>query len=185
MKRRFKMKKQIYSYKVEVHEPLKTDLKKVLKNHLVLYNHALMLLKENPHMEMKELTKRILKEIESNNIKPYIRHCLSIELFYLYLKFQRNNKSQKLISDIQYLTFLFDRENENKDFIIDRENGIIHLRHLEGDIYLNEKIPEFDKDKLTYCNLSYSNISDEFLLTIFTVDKDKEKDTLIKDEMST
>ena len=99
-------KEVIAAREITFNDDIKKIIKEALRNHVILYNHSLELLNKNPQLELKELKKQVFAYAKEKNYYPIIKDSLSIELYYLYKKFKRNIKHQKLITDIQYLTFI-------------------------------------------------------------------------------
>lgn len=157
-------RQNLYKEDISVSDDLSSVLKKYLLNHLVLYNHTLEVLEKTPNIKFKDLKKIIYNYIIDKQIKEYISSCLYNEIYYLYKKYINNVKSQKCLTDIQYLTFYVNSYN-NKNFNL-VDNKII-FKNIEGHIELNKKLPELDENELFYFNISYSNNENKYQLSIY------------------
>jgi hypothetical protein len=145
------------------------DRKKLLniyRNHLVMYNKALKILKENPDMSFKKLI-NIIRDEASKEPDNYALSCLSVEIHYLYMKYRRDVKSIKSIDDVQYLSFLYTNENKFKYLTIDRMDNTITINPNGIKLYCKEEIPSFKKGCKTFMNFGYKPREDSFTLTVF------------------
>ena len=140
--------------------------KKCFTNHLVIYNESLEILQNSPEINFKSLTSKVYSYIRNNNITPYIKSALLNELYYQHKKFKRNIKIKKLLTDIQYLTFV-SKDYTCKSIKFDLVNNCLVIPSVECDISLEDKLPELNSNELIYINISYSNINDKYKVTIY------------------
>jgi len=161
-------RKLVYKEKVEVTESLDSELKKCFKNHLTLYNYALDLLKKE-NLEFSELKERIIEHIKEINLAPVIYSSFNTELFYLCKKAKKNIFNEKMLTGIQYMTFILSKDVFYKNIgVLDIRRFSIKLKHFDGLIKLKKEvvINEDDFEKI-YFNLSLSSKEDSYMLTIF------------------
>lgn len=161
------MKRQnLYQADVIVQNQLDEYLRKCFLNHLVIYNYSLDVLIKNPDIKFKDLKAKCYEYIEEKAIKEFMGSPLFNELYYQYKKFtERNIRSGKTLTGIQYITFLVNGCN-NKCFSKDGKKLIIH--GVEGCIELVEDLPEIPEEKqMMYFNLSYSNQESKYQLSVF------------------
>jgi len=161
------MSKNIYNEYVIVTDDLNKTLKKCFMNHLVVYNYSLGILYENPETVFNSLIKTVTRYIKDKKIEPIIFQPLTNEIYYQYKKFKRNIRVQKLITDIQYFTFL-SNGNKCKNLLINNEEMYISINNFEGKILLDKPLPEILENSITYINLSYSNMEDRYKLSIYS-----------------
>lgn len=159
-------KEVIAAREITFNDDIKKIIKEALRNHVILYNHSLELLNKNPQLELKELKKQVFAYAKEKNYYPIIKDSLSIELYYLYKKFKRNIKHQKLITDIQYLTFILLKLTKKLIKItVDKEKNVkFSLANFLTDEEVN-MLNEDDNEK--FFNISYSPESDKFMLSVF------------------
>lgn len=162
------MDNKIYSEYVEVSPELDKQLKKSLINHLVIYNYSLSQLHTNPEITFKNLMKSVHTYIDIRKMSPVILLALMNEIYYQFKKFKRNIRMQKLVTDIQYFTFIGKIPNCN-NLKIDLDKNTIKIDEFSGEISLTKPLPEVDKDLNVYYNISYSNTEDRYKLTIYAV----------------
>lgn len=160
------MKNSLYNEYVQITPELDTVLKKCFVNHLLLYNQALTYLYKDEELSFKNLKKQILVYISEKNIKPIIDIALYNEIYYQYKKFKRNIKIQKLITDIQYFTFLC-KNYVSKALIVSEDRKSIKFEDFEGQILLNKELPTVDEEDLIYINISFSNIENKYMISVY------------------
>ena len=159
------MKTKPYSRYLVVPDELDKLLKKVFMNHLVVYNHCLGVLCDNPTMTFKGLKKHATQYVETKQISPVFDLALYNELYYQYNKFKSNIRVQKLVTDIQYFTFLL-KGYECKNIHISPDRMKISFSDIEGQIDLDEPLPELSSEDITYLNISYSNQENRYKLSL-------------------
>ena len=163
------MSKNIYVEYVEVTDDLSAILKKCFINHLVLYNYALTIRYENEDITFKNLKKKVVQHAKEANISPIIDSALYNDIYYLCRKFRRNIKIQKLVTDIQYFTFLCKGySSSNNKFTIQPNRREIVFDQFPGKITLPSELPYVREDELLYLNLSYSGVEQRYMLSIHT-----------------
>ena len=160
------MIKNIYNEYVVVTSDLDVTLKKCFMNHLVIYNHSLGILYNNSEMNFKSLMKSVSSYITEKSITPILQLPLMSELYYQYKKFKRNIRIQKLVTDIQYFTFLCNGY-ECKNLLFNKEKDRIQIQGFTGQIELSKPLPSISTDQAIYLNLSYSNIEDKYKLSVY------------------
>lgn len=160
------MTKNIYNEYVEVTSDLDIILKKCFMNHLVIYNHSLGLLYNNSELNFKSLMKSVSNYITDKSINPILQLPLMSELYYQYKKFKRNIRIQKLVTDIQYFTFLCNGY-ECKNLLFNKEKDRIQIQGFIGEIKLPKPLPSIPFEQSIYLNLSYSNIEDKYKLSVY------------------
>lgn len=141
-------------------------VKKVIYNHMLVYNLYLDWLcnnKTGANYTDEERWSVAEELIKTHNIGSVCCSALKIELFYLTTKFLKGNLKEKLLTDIQYLTF----KGKNSDFEL-KSGGELVLHTTTGCIngLILPVIPPKIHSKW-YVNLSYSHDNEELLLKIF------------------
>ncbi len=159
------MKNKVYSRYMAVPDELDKKLKKVFMNHLVVYNYCLSALCDNPMMTFKDLKKHATQYVEAKQISPVFDLALYNELYYQYNKFKSNIRVQKLVTDIQYFTFLL-KGYECKNVHISSDRARIEFSDVDGGVDLDEPLPELSSQDLTYLNISYSNQENRYKLSL-------------------
>lgn len=163
------MSKNIYVEYIEVTDDLDAILKKCFINHLVLYNYALSVRYDNEDITFKNLKKKVMQHAKESNIRPIMDAALYNDIYYLCRKFSKNIKIQKLVTDIQYFTFLCKGygSGNNKFTISDNRREIV-FDLFPGKIVLPTELPYVRDDELLYFNLSYSGVEQRYMLSIHT-----------------
>ena len=143
-------------------------LKKVFKNHLYLYNIAIKMLEDNPTLSLLELQEKVKAYVNDNNVFPVIFESLSYEIYYMYRKYQKNIRNQKLFNDIQYLTFKFCNPKKKKllVYLAPGERMVIRLASL----LTEDEIEELKTDKNKFINISYSPQLNVYMMNIFEIE---------------
>jgi len=161
-----KMKENIYYGEIVADKELDECLKKCFVNHLLAYNYSLNLIKENYDIDFKTLKDNVYAHIREKNIEPVIFPALMNELYYQYKKFKDGIKTQKLITDIQYITVI---TNGYVNKILDINENLKELRffNIPGKFTLSKTLPNIEDYSPLYFNISYSNITDSYMLSIF------------------
>lgn len=153
----------VYEAAVEVDNEFDINIKNCFVQHLTLYNFALGLSFDNPEIGFKEKKKLVIEYIEKNGIKDIAKEALFNELYYQHKKFNGNNRGQKRLIDIQYLTFL------DTGYYVNHENKTMTIRGIQGKINI---IVPLDKNIISmtgkYVNFSYSSNTNKYMLKIFT-----------------
>lgn len=137
----------------------------LLRKHLVLYNQALDAINKNPQIRYKELYRKIKEQNEDTG--SYDPASFSIELHYLYRKFRLNRRNKKLVTNVQYLTYIVTKEETFKYIKIDRNSRIIHLINPNIMCSYEGDMPEFKENIKHYINIGYSANEDTFKVSIF------------------
>lgn len=159
------MKANIYSEYIDVDPDVDAAMKKVFMNHLVIYNISLAILYKHPEISFKDLKKQALHYVVSRNIAPVFELALCNELYYQYKKFKSNIRVQKLVTDIQYFTFLL-KDHSCKSLILKEDHKTLYFPEIDMSVTLSKELPEFKEDSLTYLNLSYSNQENRYKLSL-------------------
>ena len=161
------MKTKIIEREVDLNEHHEL-LKKVFKNHLYLYNIAIKMLEDKPDTPLLELQEKIKTYVNDNNIFPIIFESLSYEIYYMYRKYQKNIRNQKLFNDIQYLTFKFCNPKKKKllVYLAPGERMVIRLASL----LTEDEIEELKTDKNKFINISYSPQLNVYMMNIFEIE---------------
>ena len=155
----------LYKGEINVSTELDEFLRSCFLNHLVIYNYFLEVLNKNPEFSYKVLKEKCFEYIVEKNITQYLGSPLFNELYYLFKKFKKNNKSAKALTDIHYITFFVTGYN-NKNF--SKDGNLIILKDAPGAITLLEELPEIDYTKgMIYFNISYSNNESKYRLSIY------------------
>lgn len=160
------MSKNIYNEYVIVTKDLDVSLKKCLMTHLVIYNFSLTLLYDNPEMTFKTLMKLITGYIEEKKIVSILELPLMNELYYQYKKFKKNIKIQKLVTDIQYFTFI-SKGYLCKNLVVSEDRQTIFINGFNGHIELDIPLPEINQNETVYINLSYSTNTDKYKISVY------------------
>lgn len=160
------MKNNLYNEFVEITPDLDAVLKKCFVNHLLVYNQALSFLHDNEELTFKNLKKMIVKYIAERKLSPIIEIALFNEIYYQYKKFKRNVKIQKLITDIQYFTFLC-KGYSTRSLIISDDRTTVKFDGFPGQIELKKELPTINEDEALYVNLSFSNIENKYMISIY------------------
>ncbi len=156
----------LYIADVTVDQKLDGYLRKCFLNHLVIYNHSLEILINDPGIKFKDLKLKCYEFIEQKNITEFMGSPLFNELYYQYKKFtEKNIKAAKTLTGIHYITFLVNGYN-NKCF--SKEGNKLIINGTDGFIELDQDLPELPDDKkMLYFNLSYSNQESKYQLSVF------------------
>jgi len=160
------MRNSLYSEYVDVTPDLDKMLKKCFVNHLLVYNQALSFLYQDETLTFKNLKRLINDYISEKKLSPINDTTLYNEIYYQYKKFRRNIRIQKLITDIQYFTFL-SRGYRTRGLIISNDRKVIYFKGFPGRINLNKELPEISKEDLIYINISFSNIENRYRISIY------------------
>lgn len=155
----------LYSEYVKVTEDLDSALKKCFVNHLVIYNYGLNLLYHDPEMTFNNLKRSANSYTQQKNISPILDLAIYNELYYQFKKFKRNIKVQKLVTDIQYFTFLL-KGYQCRCLEISEDKTSITFTGLPGVMKLSTPLPELNEEDVIYLNLSYSNQEDRYKLSL-------------------
>ncbi|EKD89663.1 MAG: hypothetical protein ACD_33C00014G0005 [uncultured bacterium] len=150
----------IYENEVIVDETFNKNIKECFINHLNIYNHALEISFNNPAMGFKEKRKLVNDYINNKNFNNIVIEAVYMELYYQHKKFIKNIKSQKLLTSIQYLTFI------NKGLIFDFINNTVKIKNIDGIIKLEKPITKEMLEGDRYINFSYSGSDNKYLLKI-------------------
>ena len=156
----------LYSEYVKVTEDLDIALKKCFVNHLVIYNYGLNLLYHGPEMTFNNLKRSAITYIRQKNISPVLDLAIYNELYYQFKKFKRNIRVQKLVTAIQYFTFLL-KGYQCKCLEISEDRSTITFIGLPGVMQLTTPLPELNEEDIIYLNLSYSNQEDRYKLSSY------------------
>lgn len=162
------MSNKLHETEVLVSEKDRSTIKKILLNHIGIYNYALDTLQKNPDYGLPQLNWRANRFAKDNNIEPILITAIHNELYYLYRKFSRNVRGKKRLSDIQYLTLSntnldnsrFCMSEDGKTFLIKEHDIVLEL----VEPYIHEPM---EKEHLYYFNISYSSSEDKFQLTAY------------------
>lgn len=160
------MRNNLYNEDVEITPDLDVVLKKCFVNHLLVYNQALSFLHKDEEMTFKNLKKEIIKYIAERKLSPIIEIALFNEIYYQYKKFKRNVKIQKLITDIQYFTFLC-KGYSTRTLIVSDDRMSVKFDGFAGEIKLKKPLPVIGADDPLYVNLSFSNIENKYMISIY------------------
>jgi len=160
------MRNNLYTEYVDITPDLDAILKKCFVNHLLVYNQALAFLYENEELTFKNLKKMIVAYIGERKLSPIIEIALYNEIYYQYKKFKRNIKIQKLITDIQYFTFLC-KGYTTKSLTVSDDRKTIRFDDFAGHIELKKELPPVTDEELIYMNLSFSNIENKYMISIY------------------
>lgn len=160
------MRNNLYNEDVEITPDLDVILKRCFVNHLLVYNQALSFLHKNDELTFKDLKKQIVKYIAEKKLAPVIEIALFNEIYYQYKKFKRNVKIQKLITDIQYFTFLC-KGYTGRSLIVSDDRMKITFEGFAGEIQLKKELPVMAADDPVYVNLSFSNIENKYRMSIY------------------
>lgn len=157
----------IYKEEVIVSPEMDEHLRACFLNHLVIYNHCLSILNNNPDLTFKELKGICMSFIKEKGIIDYLSCPLLNELRYQYKKFKvKNIKTFKLLVNIHYLTFIIAEFN---DKVISKDRMTLRIHKIDGELTLKKDIPEINKTLgAVYVNLSYSNNENKYMLSIFS-----------------
>lgn len=159
------MSKKIYETSVNISDEDKKVLKKVLLNHLLVYNYSLGLLYNNSEERFEKVSKLSSDFITEKDLLV-LKTAVHNELYYQFKKFKRNVKVQKNITDIQYVTFTVN-SYENTSFTVAEDKMSITLTGPETVLNLEKELPDVDGLNMLYFNISYSSIEDRFILNIY------------------
>lgn len=160
------MRNNIYNHDVDISPDLDTILKKCFVNHLLVYNQALTFLHRDGELTFKSLKKEIVKYIAERKLSLIIEIALYNEIYYQYKKFKRNVKIQKLITDIQYFTFLC-KGYTARSLIVSDDRMSVKFEGFPGEITLKEQLPVIAEEEMVYLNLSFSNIENKYMISIY------------------
>lgn len=156
----------LYNEYVDVDEELDRHLKKCFVNHLIVYNYCLKLLYDNPELSFRIMKKQAVQYLQEQGIAPVLDVALFNELYYQHKKFKFNIRVQKLITDIQYFTFLL-KDYNCKNFALTSDLSQIHFEDLSGVLRLTKPLPPLPAETVVYLNLSYSNAEDKYKISIY------------------
>lgn len=142
-------------------------MKAVFRNHLIIYNKALNELYKDRDIDMRSYLNRMNKEIKSSKYTPVLSNAIGNEIYYQWRKFNRNFRSKKQLTDIQYIT-LTGSSYVNEDFEVSEDGKFITLKEIGVVLELDGHLPEPESDmELLYFNVSYSSLEDGFRLTVY------------------
>ena len=158
--------KIIYDNYVQVDESLDKYLKKCFVNHLVVYNYCLRLLYEDPELSFRNMKKLATQYLNDKQITQVLDTALFNELYYQQKKFKFNIRVQKLITDIQYFTFLV-KDYQCKNFSVSEDRKSLRFNDTNGVMTMDKELPQLPSDTLVYLNISYSNVEDKYKLNIY------------------
>lgn len=160
------MKNNLYNEYVDISPDLDTKLKKCFVNHMLLYNQALDYLHKNEELTFKSLKKQIINHLKDKQLTPIIEIALFNELYYQYKKFKRNVRIQKLITDVQYFSFL-SKGYTTRSLVVNEDRKSITFEGFEGSIHLDKELPKINEEESFYINLSFSNIENRYMISIY------------------
>ena len=156
----------LYSEYAEVSEETSSYLKRCFLQHMAIYNHCLSLLYTDQEIPFKKVKKYAEGYVDSKELTNVIKQPLANELFYQYKKFGKNIRVQKRVTDIHYLTFIGNGTKFGEVTITPGDTSII-ISGVPGELKFTKPLPDLDRDKVYYLNVSYSNRGDLFKVTIF------------------
>lgn len=158
---------KIYNEVATPKEGLDAILKKCLLTHLSIYNYSLEILKQQPGIPYASLREKVFQHIEANQILNLHIQAVQNELYYQYKKFKRGGCSQKLLSSIQYFTFLV-KGFHNGLIQLDPTRTQLSFAGHQGYLELAKPLPLLETpDQPLYLNLSYSAMENQFVLSVF------------------
>ena len=146
---------------VHTDDEFKNYIKKVLFNHMLLYNLGLEYISSNPNFNPKKKKEHIKDYIVKHNIQEVILESLAMELHYQNKKVKSGNYKEKLLTDIQYLTFT------DNSISIDLDSHELFIKDIPGRAFIVDDIDKEIYLKRKYINLSYSSNKDKFELKLF------------------
>ena len=160
-------KRLIFTDDLEVTQEGRDKLLAVYRKHLLIYNSALDILQKEEGIKYKSL----LKQIKQAHIddEDFDASSFSVELYYLYRKVKNNRKSKKLVTQVQYLTYIVTNEAKYKSITIDRHNKVIKLNNIDIELKYTKDIPEFKMNNKYFVNIGYSTNLNKFKVSIFSV----------------
>ena len=163
------MSKKLYIGEAVVSEESRTTLKALFENHLHIYNYALDQLSKNPEIKFQLFGSLVGKYIEQEQLFPVLKPAIHNELFYQYKKFRRNVKVKREKTDIQYVTATITGYSNNsltfEDYLM-----TISLLGLNCSLTVSKSLPRLEPNKLYYYNISYSSLTDSFIVTVHVSD---------------
>lgn len=160
------MRNNLYNEYVDISPDLDAVLKKCFVNHLLVYNQALSFLHKDEELTFKGLKKQIIKYIGEKQLSPIIEIALFNEIYYQFKKFKRNVKIQKLITDIQYFTFLC-KGYSTRSITVSADRKTVTFDGFPGQITLKKELPVVGEEEPLYVNLSFSNIENKYMISIY------------------
>lgn len=162
------MNTKIYTSTVQAKEGLDAVLKKCFLTHLTIYNHALELLKADPHIQYVDLREQVFQYVQSNKVQHLHIQIVQNEIYYLHKKFHQGGQSnQKLLSSIQYFTLIL-RSFNNGIITLDSSRTRLSFNDWQGYLELPTPLPQIPDSGVTlYINLSYSAMENQFQLSVF------------------
>lgn len=158
------MQKNLLTKDIYIPEEHDRLIKDCMKNHIVLYNHALQLLHKNNYESVKMLQKAVKSFIDEHNIFPIVKTSIFIEIYYLYKKFRRGIRAQKNITNIQYMTFIINDLQRANIKINTTATTTVKLKI--KDFLTNKEFAELN-NKVRFINFSYSNVNNTYVLAAF------------------
>lgn len=160
------MKGKIWEGKVTASEEEIKIVKRILINHVLLYNYNLRLYNKDPYQRLESITSKTFKYAKVKCISPIIEPAIHNELYYQYKKLRKNVKLQKQFTDVQYIT-LVSRELDNTMFSLNKEGTEFVIKSNDLVFHLEEPaIIDNPEKSLLYFNLSYSPSEESFRLNI-------------------
>lgn len=160
------MRNNLYNEYVDITPDLDAVLKKCFINHLLVYNQALSFLHKDEELTFKNLKKQIIKYISEKQLSPIIEIALFNEIYYQFKKFKRNVRIQKLITDIQYFTFLC-KGYSTRSLLVSEDRMKITFDGFPGEITMKKELPTISEEESLYVNLSFSNIENKYMISIY------------------
>jgi hypothetical protein len=133
---------------------------------MLLYNQALEYLHNDEELTFKSLKKQIIANLREKQLSPVIEIALFNELYYQYKKFKRNVKIQKLITDVQYFTFL-SKGYITRSLVVSEDRKTITFEGFEGSVNLQKELPEISEEESFYINISFSNIENKYMISLY------------------
>lgn len=158
-------KEKLYGSTVTVDEVLSEHLKTCYMTHMVVYNDVLAHFRDNRNANYKELKLYTSKLLDSGGYGPVIKNALYNAVYYMY---KRREFRQKLITAIQYITIILNGYT-NPIMGYDATTSVLWFKGLPGYIHLSSPLPEVTAGTMIYLNLSYSNGTDQFEVSVFTM----------------
>ena len=162
---------EIFKSDLTVTPKTREILLKVFRNHLTLYNQALKYLTDNPDISLKDFKKCVL-EITSKFEGEMVYPSLGTEHYYLYRKHKKNIKFQKLVTSVQYLTFVVSDEKKFKFLKFDRQAKTVEITGNSLTMNYEGDLPELNPRKRNFVNIGYSSEEDKFKISVFCAELD-------------
>ena len=161
------MPEKIYDEQIVPDEAGAKALKSYMNTHLVYLNEALDTLKAQPHLSLRDLKTIVREKIWKDNPEYVLTDVVYNELYYMYKKFVRRCKRVKLLTDIQYMTFIVQGLN-GKGVCYTPGSFRLRLPGRSGTVTLLKPLPQWQEGSMLFLNLSYSGLEDQFRLSVFT-----------------